>query len=162
MSAPGLRLPCAAIHGGGVAYQRCLHPSGRVARILHPLDFDETLDALASLEDAPVALDSLIMRSADGLEPGDCNSTSYGYLKVHRPEPASERPIDEAAWLVGQRERRRIFRIDHGSGGIIMAPERFRKADWDGSSLMIEIGAIAHSIVRLVRPGGESPDVAGI
>ena len=80
------------------------------------MDFGEALKALKDLESVPVAVDTLITRPAGEWKEEDLHSTASGYLALHEPGPSSDRPVDEAAWWVRQRDKVSFRLLPDGPG----------------------------------------------
>ena len=118
------------------------------------MNFAEVIEELQSLRSVPVALDSLVTRPAEGMKEEFLRSTAVGFLALDEGEPASDRPVDEAAWWSRRRSGRAIFRLDPDGGGILMWPDKFRGARWEDEALVIDVGAFRHRITRLGRPSG--------
>lgn len=116
------------------------------------MTFEEAVGALLSLEGSPVALDGLITRPADPDAPPDSlRWTDTGMLRLDELERPTERAVDEAAWWHRPRHRKR-FRIRPGNSALLMWPEKFGSATWDGDGLVIDLAAFRYRLVPLVRP----------
>ena len=121
------------------------------------MDYEEALTWLRKFDGDPVAVDVAITRLGTVAgqplpKPGDLTWTHEGILEITELDSPTDRAVDAAAWFC--RASRLRLRI-RPTGGIPLSPERFKDARWEGSVLVLEIGALEYRLVRLVRPAGD-------
>lgn len=125
------------------------------------LDYEQTIDALEGLESVAVVVDSFVTNPNRLYRPRSLQSSGTGILKYREPDRASDRPVDEAAWLAENKDRKRrdrcCFRLEPGCGGLLLSRNRFRSARWNADSLVIDAGALRHRISPLFRPDRGQP-----
>jgi hypothetical protein len=105
------------------------------------MDFEAAMDAIASFEGQAVCIDLIIARPAAGTRAGLAQS-SPGILRREHPSKH-----DEFWWTLPEAG---YFECFPGSS-FVVKKDRFRSAEWEGETLVIDSGAIIRRIVPLVR-----------
>ena len=111
------------------------------------MDLRAAMDAIASFEGQAVCLDLIVARPAAGTRAGLAHS-SPGILRRKHPSE-----FDEFWWTLPQAV---YFECVPGCS-VVVHKDRFRGAEWEGETLVIDTGAIMRRIVPMVRSDTLSP-----
>src|SRR5882724_1529586 len=106
------------------------------------MDYSQAIEAIEGFSGRAVCVDTIIVRPGPGAQAGACRDEVPGVLRRQHPSEFEEFwwTLAEAAYFECATNR-----------SFMVARRSFRGAEWDGDTLLVDLGAMIYRIVPAVR-----------